>query len=327
MNPALANFMLARTPESILHPKTEAEETFTLNTGAKIPAVGLGTWQSDPGQVQAAVAHALKVGYRHIDAALVYKNENEVGAGLKEAFDAGIHREDVFVTSKLWNTFHRRPEECLDQTLKSLALDYVDLYLMHWPVPMNGEGNDPLFPTRPDGSRDLDTEWSYVDTWKQMEKLLATGKAKAIGVSNFSVPFLEKLLEKSEVVPAANQIENHPYLPQQEISDFCKEKGILIEAYSPLGSTGSPLFEEEGVAKVAKKHNVGAGAILISYQVSKGHVVLPKSVTPARIEENLRTVQLDTADLEALEGIHKTKGLKRFVYPQFGVNLGFPDKQ
>jgi glycerol 2-dehydrogenase (NADP+) len=277
----------------------------------------------------------------------VYKNENEVGAGLKEAFATGIHREEVFVTSKLWNTFHRRPEECLDRTLKSLALDYVDLYLMHWPVPMNGQGNDPLFPTRSDGSRDLDTEWSYVDTWKEMEKLLATGKVKAIGVSNCSVPFLEKLLEQSDVVPAVNQIENHPYLPQQEISDFCKKKGILIEAYSPLGSTGSPLFEEEGVTNVAKKHEVGAGTILISYQgkycvgtknscctpkayaltVSKGHVVLPKSVTPARIEENLRTVKLDTTDLEALENIHKTKGLKRFVYPQFGVNLGFPDKQ
>jgi glycerol 2-dehydrogenase (NADP+) len=199
-------------------------------------------------------------------AALLYRNETEVGAGLKEAFASGIKREEVFVTSKLWNTFHRRPEDGLDRTLKSLALDYVDLYLMHWPVPMNGAGNHPLFPTRQDGSRDLDTEWSFIDTWKGMEKLLATGKVKAIGVSNCSVPFLERLLEKSDVVPAANQIENHPYLPQQEIVDFCREKGILVEAYSPLGSTGSPLFEEEGVVDVAKKHNVGPGTILISYQ-------------------------------------------------------------
>lgn len=131
---------------------------------------------------------------------------------------------------------------------------------------MNPKGNHPLFPKHPDGSRDLDLEWSHVDTWKNMEKLLQTGKVKAIGVSNYSVPFLKELLAKAEVVPAANQIENHPYLPQQEIADFCKEKGILVEAYSPLGSTGSPLFQEEGVLEVAKKHNVGPGTILISYQ-------------------------------------------------------------
>ncbi|KAF2209363.1 hypothetical protein CERZMDRAFT_122172 [Cercospora zeae-maydis SCOH1-5] len=301
--------------------------SFTLNTGAKIPAVGLGTWQSDPGQVQAAVAHALKSGYRHIDAAFVYGNENEVGQGLKEAFACGIKREDVFVTSKLWNTYHRKPEECLDEGLQRLGLDYLDLYLIHWPVPMNGNGNHPLFPKLEDGSRDLDREWSHVSTWKGMEKLLKTGKVKAIGVSNYSVPLLKELLKAAEVVPAANQIENHPYLPQSEISDFCREKGILIEAYSPLGSTGSPLFQEEGVQELAKKHNVGAGTILISYQVSRGHVVLPKSVTPQRIEENLKTVQLSTQDLAALDGIHKKKGLTRFVYPPFGVNLGFPDKQ
>ncbi|KXT03993.1 hypothetical protein AC578_9224 [Pseudocercospora eumusae] len=306
-----------------------AQTTYTLNTGAKIPAVGLGTWQSPAGEVKAAVAHALKSGYRHIDAAFVYGNENEVGEGLKEAFDSGIKREDVFVTSKLWCTYHRTPEKCLDEGLKKLGLDYVDLYLVHWPapVPMNPNGNDPMFPKHPDGSRDLDTEWSHVQTWKEMEKLLKTGKTKAIGVSNYSVPYLKELLEKAEVVPAANQIENHPYLPQQEIADFCKEKGILIEAYSPLGSTGSPLFQEDGVKEVAKKHNVGPGTILISYQVTKGHVVLPKSVTPSRIEENLKIVQLDSSDLEALEGIHKKKGLTRYVYPQFGVKLGFPDKE
>lgn len=162
------------------------------------------------------------------------------------------------------------------------------------------------------------------------------------------MPFLEELLKEAEVVPAANQIvrsipraprlftqhanarslqENHPYLPQSEISEFCKEKGILVEAYSPLGSTGSPLFKEEGVQELAKKHNVGAGTILISYQVSRGHVVLPKSVTPQRIEENLKTVQLSSEDVASLEEIHKKKGLTRFVYPEFGVNLGFPDKQ
>jgi glycerol 2-dehydrogenase (NADP+) len=127
-------------------------------------------------------------------------------------------------------------------------------------------GNHPLFPKHPDGSRDLDTEFSHVETWKNMEKLLETGKTKAIGVSNYSVKFLKELLPQCSVVPAANQIENHPYLPQQDIADFCKEKGILIEAYSPLGSTGSPLFSEEGVQEIAKKLNVGPGTVLLSYQ-------------------------------------------------------------
>lgn len=284
MNPQLANFILDRTPSSIkqhFHSESTPESTtttttttmtdvptFTLNTGAKIPAVGLGTWQSDPGQVATAVEHALKAGYRHIDAAFVYGNENEVGQGLKKAFDSGVcKRGDVFVTSKLWCTYHRKPEECLDEGLKRLGLDYIDLYLVHWPVPMNPNGNHPLFPKHDDGSRDLDMkEWSHIKTWKEMEKLLKTGKTKAIGVSNYSVPFLEELLPHCEVTPAANQVENHPYLPQQEIVDFCKSKGILVEAYSPLGSTGSPLFQEEGVQEVAKKHNVGPGTVLISYQ-------------------------------------------------------------
>jgi len=338
MNPQLANFMLARTPESIIHPTSTAGDAsdaamaapthFTLNTGAKIPSVGLGTWQSEKGQVAAAVEHALTVGYRHIDGAFMYQNEEEVGQGLKAAFDKGVcKREDVFVTSKLWNTYHRFPEKCLDEGLAKLGLEYVDLYLMHWPVPMNPNGNHPLLPKLPDGSRDLDKEFTHVQTWKEMEKLMKTGKTKAIGVSNYSKKYLEELLSQCEIIPAANQIENHPLLPQHDISDFCKEKGIVIEAYSPLGSTGSPLFAEKGLQEVAKKHNVGPGTVLISYQVNKGHVVLPKSVTPSRIEENLKVVKLDESDMAALESIHKKKGLTRFVYPPFGVNLGFPDKQ
>ena len=271
MNPSLANFMLARTPDFIKQPEATDDKMavnthFKLNTGASIPAVGLGTWQSAPGEVASAVEHALKSGYRHIDAAFVYGNENEVGQGLKAAFDSGIKREEVFVTSKLWCTFHRDPQKCLDKTLENLGLEYLDLWLMHWPVPMNPKGNHPLFPKHEDGTRDLDTEWSYVQTWKGMEDVQKSGKVKAIGVSNFSVPFLETLLKDASVVPAANQIENHPYLPQQEIVDFCQSKDIQVQAYSPLGSTGSPLFQEEGVKEVAKKHNVGPGTVLISYQ-------------------------------------------------------------
>ncbi|KAF2862521.1 Aldo/keto reductase [Piedraia hortae CBS 480.64] len=301
---------------------------FTLNTGATIPAVGLGTWQSGPGEVTAAVETALKCGYRHIDAAFVYGNEVEVGKGLKAAFDAGVcKREDVFVTTKLWCTYHRTPEACLDESLKRLGLEYVDLFLMHWPVPMNPSGNDPIAPKLPDGSRDLDKEWTHVKTWKAMEKLPKTNKTKAIGVSNYSVKFLEELLPQCEITPAANQIENHPLLPQDDVIKYCNVKGIIVEAYSPLGSSGSPLFSEDALNEVAKKHNVGPGTICISYQVNRGLVVLPKSVTPSRIEENLKTVKLDESDMEKLNGLHKKKGVTRFIYPPFGVNLGFPDKQ
>lgn len=144
---------------------------------------------------------------------------------------------------------------------------------MHWPCPMNPNGNHPYFPKHEDGSRDLDKEWSHVQTWKEMEKLPKGGKVKAIGVSNYSVRYLQELLPQVTITPAANQIENHPYLPQQEIHDFCKEKGIIVQAYSPLGSTGSPLFKEEGVTEVAKKHNVGPGTVLISYQGMSALVV------------------------------------------------------
>eukprot|EP01111_Echinosteliopsis_oligospora_P000715 TRINITY_DN1084_c0_g1_i1.p1 TRINITY_DN1084_c0_g1~~TRINITY_DN1084_c0_g1_i1.p1 ORF type:complete len:307 (+),score=95.19 TRINITY_DN1084_c0_g1_i1:46-966(+) len=304
-----------------------ATKFFKLNTGALIPAIGLGTWQSPPGEVKRAVSHALQVGYRHIDCAWVYGNEDEVGQGLKEAFAAGVKREDVFITTKLWCTYHSRAEENLEKSLKSLGVDYVDLYLMHWPCPMNPHGNDPKFPKLPDGTRDLDKSWTHIQTWLGLEKLLQTGKVKAIGVSNYSVKFLEELLQHATITPAVNQIENHPYLPQQEIVDFCKNKGIHISAYSPLGSTGSPLFKDDVIQSIASKHSVSVGTILLSYHVARGSSVLPKSVTPSRIEENFKIVDLKEEEMKELEAIHKNKGLSRFVYPAFGVNFGFPDKQ
>ena len=210
-------------------------------------------------------------------------------------------------------------------SLKSLGLDYVDLYLMHWPVAMNPDGNHEKFPKKPDGSRDLILDRKPADTYKDMETLLQTGKVKAIGVSNFSKKFLEQLLPNVSVVPAANQIENHPLLPQQEILDFCKEKGIIVQAYSPLGSTGSPLMKKEAVTKVAAVTGASAGTILLSYHVARGVVALPKSVTPSRIEENLKIVKLSPEQLTALEKVHEA-GTQRIVYPEFGINFGFPDK-
>ena len=272
-----------------------------------------------------AVLHALKSGYRHIDCAYMYQNEDEVGEAFTEAFKTGIcKREDVFITTKLWCTFHSRVEQALDESLSKLQLKYVDLYLMHWPVPMNPNGNHPLIPKLPDGSRDLDKSWDHTKTWKQLEALVSNGKAKSIGVCNYSVPNLEKLLPTTTIQPAVNQIENHPYLPQQEIVDWCQSRNIHITAYSPFGSTGSPIFQEEGVLKVAQKHGISPGCVLLSYPVARGISAIPKSVTASRIEENLKIVDLDKDDVAALDGIHKTKGFKRFVYPAFGVDLGFP---
>ncbi|KAL7274562.1 H/ACA snoRNP pseudouridylase subunit [Rhizina undulata] len=299
--------------------------TFKLNTGASIPVLGLGTWQSAPGEVSAAVTYALKSGYTHIDCAYCYGNEDEVGAGLKAAFDSGVKREEIFVTTKLWSTYHSRVAEALEKSLTSLGLDYVDLYLMHWPVALNPNGNHEKFPTLPDGKRDLQKDWDYIKTYKELEKLLDTGKVKAIGVSNFSVPYLEKLLAEVSVIPAVNQVENHPLLPQHELVDFCKSKGIIVTAYSPLGSAGGPLLSEEAVQKLAEKHSIGAGNVLLSYHVNRGNVVLGKSVTPKRIVENLKLVKLDDEDMAHLDGIHKEKGVTRFIKPAWPVNFQFAD--
>jgi glycerol 2-dehydrogenase (NADP+) len=276
MNPKLANFMLAKTPKHILNPTPTMNTAIPLNTGATIPALGLGTWQSAPGEVKAAVIHAIEAGYRHIDCAYCYQNEDEVGEALQDVIKRGIvKREDLFITSKLWCTFHTRAEEGLQKSLDLLKTDYVDLYLMHWPVPMNPKGNHPLFPKLEDGSRDIDRSITHLDTWKNLENLIKSNpsKVKAIGVANYSVKYLEKLLAIATIVPAANQIENHPLLPQQEVVDLCKEKGIHITAYSPLGSTGSPLFKDETVLEVAKKHSVTAGTVLLSYH----RTFIPKS--------------------------------------------------
>ncbi|EXJ86910.1 alcohol dehydrogenase [Capronia epimyces CBS 606.96] len=300
---------------------------FKLNSGFSIPALGLGTWQSPAGQVRAAVSHAIKCGYRHIDCAYVYGNEQEVGEGIKDGMAAaGIARSELFVTTKLWCTYHTRAEQNLDLSLKLLDLEYVDLYLMHWPVAMNPNGNHEKFPRLADGSRDIMTERSHINTYKDMENLLSTGKVKSIGVCNYSKRFLKELLPYVEVVPAVNQIENHPLLPQEEIIEFCRLKGIHITAYSPLGSSGSPLMKDSRILKLAEEKQTNVGTILLSYHIARGSSVLAKSVTPSRIEENMHIITLSDADLTVLAEVARG-GVQRFVYPEFGVDFGFPDKR
>jgi len=300
----------------------------TLNDGNKIPALGLGTWQSKPDEVTNAVAHALKNGYRHIDCAWMYQNEESVGEGIRQS---GVPRSEIFITSKVWSTYHQRVQESLDSTLKSLGVDYVDLYLIHWPVPLNPNGNHPYFPTLSDGTRDILSDWKVKDTWKQMEDLLKTGKIKSIGVSNFSQKKLEEeLLPYATVVPAVDQLELHLYNPDHKLVEFLKSKGIVPEAYSPLGSTGSPLFDDEVAVGIASRHSVKPADVLLAWLYKKGCVALPKSVTPSRIDDNLKGFvdalgKLDDSDVKKLDDVAASGKQKRFIMPPWGprAQLGF----
>ncbi|EPQ52265.1 Aldo/keto reductase [Gloeophyllum trabeum ATCC 11539] len=247
-----------------------ASTSVKLNTGAEMPTVGLGTWKSQPGAVEHAVEFALKNGYRHIDTAAAYGNEKEVGLGIKAS---GVPREQIFLTTKLDNPDQRNPAAALQSSLEKLQTPYLDLWLMHWPAPMTK-----------DGKADKGHDW--LQTWKDMEKLYLENpdKLKAIGVSNFSVAFLERLLKEAKVVPAVNQIELHPSCPQQELVDYCVSKGIVVTAYSPLGSDNSPLLKNPVVNKIAEKYSVSPANVLISLQANRpGVTVLPKSVTNERI--------------------------------------------
>ncbi|KAK4936139.1 hypothetical protein LTR10_022935 [Elasticomyces elasticus] len=296
-----------------------ATKSFTLNTGAQIPAIGFGTWKAAPGDAGKAVEAALEAGYRHIDCAPLYFNEPEIGQVFKRT---KVPRNELFVTTKLWSSDHQRVEQALDKSLSDLGLEYVDLYLMHWPVTLSPDTSAEY------GKEDRKTHvqgWDFRDTWREMEKLLSSGKVKAIGVANFSTVNLEKLLSSAQVVPAVNQTEIQPLLPQEKLHAYCAAKGIHQTAFGPLGGTGSTLHEHPTIQQIAKKQGVDTGNVMLSWGIQKGWSVIPKSTNPKRIANNLNAnLVLDAQEMEAMDGLAKPKG-RRFNRPDWGTTVFHDD--
>ena len=291
-----------------------------------MPQLGLGTWRSEPGKVKAAVDVALRIGVKHIDCAWIYGNEAEVGQSLSSALSTGlVKREDLFVTTKLWNTYHspKHVRAACEESLRSLQLDYVDLYLMHWPVAFEFQSHDIKTPKR-DGKVAIDETLTedQSTTWTEMEALVDAGLVRDIGVSNFCPERLDKLLKTAKITPAVNQVELHPYNAQPELLKYCASKNIHLTAYSPLGSEGSDLLSDPTVSKIAEAHNVDVGSILIAWGLARGTSVIPKSVNPKRVESNFaaKDVSLSKDEIAQIDGLGKSK---RFVDPStaWGVDI------
>ncbi|WP_029033708.1 aldo/keto reductase [Salinimicrobium terrae] len=307
-------------------------ETLKFKNGDKMPAIGLGTWKSEKGKVEEAVKIALNNGYRHIDCAATYGNEAEIGRAFNEIFSGGkIKREDVWVTSKLWNDSHRKEHviPALKQTLKDLQLDYLDLYLIHWPVAFKHRVS---FPSKDEDYLSLE-EVPIIETWNAMIEAKKQGLVKHIGVSNFSSKKLNDLMSKTTEIPEMNQVELHPFLPQPELLQFCQENNIHCTAFSPLGSSDRSekmkaenepsLLKEPAIIEVAKKHNVSPAQVLIKWAVARGTAVIPKSTTKDHIISNLGSIKvnLEEEDLKKIAGIGRDF---RYVTGEFFVTPGNP---
>lgn len=302
-----------------------AGTTFTLNNGVKIPVVGFGTFANEgsQGETYKAVTHALKTGYRHLDCAWFYQNEGEVGDALRDFLkeDTSVKRSDIFICTKVWNHLHE-PEEVkwsIQSSLDKLKVDYVDLFLVHWPIAAEkDEKNMPKLNEKGQYVIKKDLTENHEPTWRAMEEVYAAGKAKAIGVSNWTVPHLKNLLSFAEVKPAVNQIEIHPFLPNDELVQYCFSQGIMPAAYSPLGSqnqvpsTGEKVNTNKTLNSIAEKGGNTLAQVLIAWGIKRGYVVLPKSSTPSRIDSNFKSIELSDEDFEAVNEVAKGRHT-RFV--------------
>lgn len=305
--------------------------THKLNTGNYIPALGLGTVPShdNPAGVKDQVITAIKAGYRHIDTAWYYGTEPYVGEALAELFKEGVvTREELFITTKCWPSFYHNPEKSLDASLKLLGLDYVDLFLQHWPICLHGDENGlPAAPKDDQGNLIYDddpaTGTKFIDVYHEFERIFdETKKVRAIGVSNYSLPRLKKLLSQVKHVPAVNQIEYHPQLPQQDLVDFAQEHKIIIEAYSPVGSEGAGVLKLPLVKELAEKYDVTVNEIANAYHIVSGRVSLPRSSNLERIKTTTRLPPLTEEDLKNLYAIGE-KNPKRYINDPWGYGIGF----
>lgn len=287
-----------------------------FGNGDTMPLLGLGTWKSPPGEVYSAVREALRIGYRHVDCAAAYGNEKEIGAALRDAMQAGeVQREQLWITSKLWNNAHGRAnvDGALSRTLADLGLGYLDLYLIHWPIPLRpGVGI-------PSSAADFYSlsEVPLHDTWAGLEDGVRDGKTRHIGVSNFSSKKLRELLARATIRPEVNQVELHPFLQQRELVRYCAMENIHVTAYSPLGSSDRPAFvkaanapvllDDPVIRSIADAHARTPAQVLLAWHLQRGTSTIPKSVSPARLRDNFAATELalTPTDLERIAGLDR----------------------
>ncbi|EFR02223.1 hypothetical protein MGYG_05226 [Nannizzia gypsea CBS 118893] len=299
--------------------------TFKLSNDVTIPGLGFGTFSNEgsKGEAYKAVLHALRTGYRHLDCAWFYLNEDEIGQAIQDFLkeNTSVKRSDLFITTKVWNHLHEKDEVAwsLENSLRNLQLDYVDLFLVHWPIA--SERDDKYMPKiGPDGK--YVTKKNLTEnpepTWRAMEELYESGKAKSIGLSNFTIPGVKQILSFAKIPPQVNQIEIHPFLPNTELVDFCLSKNIMPEAYSPLGSqnqvptTGEKVGTNPILNEIANKGGHTLAQVLIAWGQRRGYVVLPKSSNPQRIESNFKEIELSDEEFEAVNKVSEGRHT-RFV--------------
>lgn len=266
-----------------------------FDNGDIFPQIGLGTWLSKPNEVENAVYKAIEIGYRHIDAAYIYKNEKEVGNAIQQTIKDGlVNREELFITSKLWNNSHKKDEveRAIENSLNDFQLDYFDLYLIHWPLAFKKElaqSKDDLYSLE---------EVPLEDTWRGMIEVKNKKLTRHIGVSNYNIPKIDLLVQKTDVTPEVNQIELHPYLQQRELVRNCQKRNVLVTAYSPLGSrhlinTDKSITQHPVIANLVQKKQCTAAQIILAWGINRGTAVIPKSVTPSRIQENFEAIDIE----------------------------------